>query len=484
MLMILLTALGTLGVYLLNPIYGVLVYYIFALLRPQELWVWVLPEGLAWSYYVGLATLFAAFLSAIGGLPDSRPPTPIRPMFGRGHYVMFLFGAWIAITTYLAQHEEAAEKWFMEYLKIVLMFAASAILIKTVEEIRLLLVAAVVVLSYLAFDINLDYVQSGSMKVYFHGHGGLDNNGAGLMLAMSIPLMYYLFEALTSRWRWLFLLGIPLAAHAVQMTFSRGAMLSLLVGLPLIVWRSRYRKKLFLAVVLLGPPFVYLTAGQEIQRRFFSIETAHEMDDSAKSRLQSWGAALRIANDYPIFGVGVRNANLFSYQYGADMEGRTIHSTYLQIAADNGYTGLGIYLFLLITVAREIAYLRRETRGRDDPESRLYYGLSAGVECSLAIFCFGTMFLSLEVFELPYFLMLCAVQMALLHRYRLACAYDPTRFVIVPPKLPTLRLPGRIQAPPGLIGESATAGSDAEGGMLARAGQAVDLALPSDPVTR
>ncbi|MCX7700238.1 MAG: hypothetical protein N2039_05130, partial [Gemmataceae bacterium] len=172
MLMILLTALGTLGVYLLNPIYGVLVYYIFALLRPQELWVWVLPEGLAWSYYVGLATLFAAFLSAIGGLPDSRPPTPIRPMFGRGHYVMFLFGAWIAITTYLAQHEEAAEKWFMEYLKIVLMFAASAILIKTVEEIRLLLVAAVVVLSYLAFDINLDYVQSGSMKVYFHGHGG------------------------------------------------------------------------------------------------------------------------------------------------------------------------------------------------------------------------------------------------------------------------------------------------------------------------
>jgi O-antigen ligase len=173
------------------------------------------------------------------------------------------------------------------------------------------------------------------MRIYFYGHGELDNNGAGVMLAMSIPLMYFLFEALTHKWRWLFLLGIPLAAHAVQMTFSRGAMLSLLVGTPLIAWRSRHRTKLLIALALLGPPFIYVTAGPEIQRRFFSIESAHEMDDSAKARLQSWLAALRIANDYPIFGVGVRNSNLFSYEYGADMEGRTIHSTYLQIAADS-----------------------------------------------------------------------------------------------------------------------------------------------------
>ena len=227
--MIVMTALGTLGVYLLNPIYGVLVYYVFAVLRPPELWDWALPPGLAWSYYVGMATLLAAFLSSIGGLPDYRPPTPTRPMFGRGHFVTFVFGAWICVTTYLALNRDAAEKWFMEYVKIVFMFTASAILIKSVREIRLLMVCVVVVLAYLAVEINRDYLQTGYIKVYFHGHGGLDNNGAGLLLAMSVPLLYFMFEALTSRWRYLFLVAIPPAIHAVQMTFSRGAMLSLLV---------------------------------------------------------------------------------------------------------------------------------------------------------------------------------------------------------------------------------------------------------------
>jgi probable O-glycosylation ligase (exosortase A-associated) len=473
MLMIVLTALGTLGAYILNPIYGVLVYYIFALLRPQELWAWVLPEGLNWSYYVGLSTLLAAFLSAIGGLPDPRPPAPIRPMFGRGHYIMFIFGIWTTITAYMAQHEEVAQTWVISYVKIVLMFAASSILIKTVQEIRLLIVAGVIVLIYLAFDVNIDYLQSGWLRIYFYGHGELDNNGAGLMFAMSIPLMYFLFEAITNKWRWVFLFGIPLAAHAVQMTFSRGAMLTLIAGLPLIVWRSRYRRQMMIALILFGPPFVYVTAGPEIQRRFFSIESAHEVDDSAKARLQSWAAALRIANDYPIFGVGVRNSNLFSYEYGADMEGRTIHSTYLQMAADSGYTGLGIYLFLLITVAREIVYLRRQTYHRSDEESRLYYSLTAGCECALAMFCFGTVFLSLEFFELPYFLMMCVLQMGLLYRYRHACRYDPTRFVVLPPKLPSLTLPGRILMPPGAAVQEGQKPSNNEA-VACRAGQARD----------
>ena len=53
-----------------------------------------------------------------------------------------------------------------------------------------------------------------------------------------------------------------------------------------------------------------------------------------------------------MFGVGIRNSNLFSYQYGADMEGRTIHSQYLQIAADNGFVGLGLYLAVLALLHR------------------------------------------------------------------------------------------------------------------------------------
>ena len=424
-----LTGLGTVGIFVFTPLCGVIAYYVLGILRPQELWDYAMPPGISWSFYVGIATLVAGLLAAFSALPDRRPPAPARPLFGRGHYLMFLFGVWIFVTYLLARNQEVAYKWSMEYLKLILIFAASAVIIKSVYEIRTLMICAVMTLAYLCIEYNLDYLKTGYLRIYNRGHGGMDNNGAGLMLAMAIPLLYFTFEALTSRWRWLFLLVIPAALHAVQMSYSRGAMLSLIVILPLVVWRSRHRQWLLLGLLLLGPPLIYVTAGKQIQERFFSIATAEELDDSARMRFMSWNAAIKIASEHPIVGVGVRNSNLISYQYGADREGRTIHSTYLQIAADNGFVGLGIYLLMLLTVWREIRSVRLATRGLDDPESRLYYSLAAGVETAMAAFCFGSLFLSLEIFELPYMLLLCGSQLALLYAHRLGPIVDPLGYL-------------------------------------------------------
>lgn len=121
-----------------------------------------------------------------------------------------------------------------------------------------------------------------------------------------------------------------------------------------------------------------------------------------------------MAEDNPIFGVGIRNANLFSYDYGADMPGRTIHSQYLQIAADNGFVGLGLYLAMIASVWADTRFCRRAVRGRDDLQSRRIYAVATGVETSMAVFCFGGIFLSLETFELPFLLLLLGSQLAAL----------------------------------------------------------------------
>ena len=70
-------------------------------------------------------------------------------------------------------------------------------------------------------------------------------------------------------------------------------------------------------------------------------------DASANSRLTTWRIAWQMAGENPIFGLGIRNSNLYTYDYGADMPGRTIHSQYLQTAADSGLVGLGLYLAAL-----------------------------------------------------------------------------------------------------------------------------------------
>jgi hypothetical protein len=46
-----------------------------------------------------------------------------------------------------------------------------------------------------------------------------------------------------------------------------------------------------------------------------------------------------------------------------------------------------------------------------DPESLSVKSLSSGLECALFLFCAGAVFLSLEHFEMPYILLLLAMQL-------------------------------------------------------------------------
>lgn len=403
--MVALTLMGTVGAFVYSPMLGVAIYYVLAVLRPQYLWEWALPPGVTWSYYVAMATLVLSLAAWSSGIrPVVRGSWPTRT-----HGMVLLFGAWLGVTYLLARNQEAAWPWVVEYAKIFLMFAASMALIRTVQHVWALFLLMGLSLGYIAYEINVLYLVNGFLRIQRDGYGGFDNNVAALMLAMGVPICYFAWEGVQSKFRWLFLALIPVLLHAVLMTYSRGAMVSLLAVSPLIGLRSRFRGRFALvglAVALMLP----VLAGPEIRDRFFTI-SQHEQDESAQSRRGSWAAGMAIARDNPVFGVGVRNANLFSREYGADMEGRTIHSQYIQIAADNGFVGLAIYLAALAAVWFSLRRIRCETLRHAGPSAVRVHAMAAGIECALAVFCVGGAFLSLEVFELPYLLFLLAAQL-------------------------------------------------------------------------
>ena len=148
-----------------------------------------------------------------------------------------------------------------------------------------------------------------------------------------------------------------------------------------------------------------VVAGKEIKERFFSASQG-SADDSFNSRLVSWDCARRIANDYPVFGAGIRCSNLLTLDYGADLFGRTIHNNYLQIAADSGWLGLMWYLALVGTGFGAMWQARRRLWREPDPDATRAVAMLGGIECSLATFMVGATALSLETFELPYFLLM------------------------------------------------------------------------------
>jgi probable O-glycosylation ligase (exosortase A-associated) len=309
----------------------------------------------------------------------------------------------------MAQNRDAAWPWMVEYWKIFVMFFVSATLIRTLIEVWMLMIVIAVSLGYIAYEVNFLYFASNYLGIYHNGYGGLDNNGAGLMLAIGVPLCIYVYMGTSQWWRWIFASLIPVLLHAVLMTYSRGAMVSLILASPLIFLRGRNKGQLFLAALAIAL-VVPALAGREIRARFFTLED-YEDQSSAQQRFASWDAAFEMALDYPVFGVGVRNSNLVSQQYGADMEGRTIHSQFLQILADTGFPGLIIYVSLLTSLLLSLRRVRRWSRARDDEEGRQAYAVACGIEGAMAVFFVGSLFLSLEVFELPYVLMLTGAQL-------------------------------------------------------------------------
>ena len=406
--MAVLTAGGALGALFIEPFVGVAVYYLFAVLRPQWIWEWALPR-FQWSEIVAWSTIVATAWFLL-----SRPTAGERPPLSAAHKAFFVFGGWICLTYVTSQDQEFAYRWFLEYLKLFIMFGVAALTVQTMRHVYWLYGVSTLSLIYIAYELNFLYFFEGRLDIYHVGYGGLDNNGAGLMLAMAVPLAIHAWEGVTSRWRWLLIASVPLIIHAVLMSYSRGAMLSLLVSAPLLVLRSRKKRQFALVFALLVCTIPFL-AGREIRDRFLSIE-GYQTDGSANARLTSWGAAFEIANDYPVFGAGIRNANLITYKYGADMVGRAIHSQYLQTMADAGYPGLFLYLLALTCTWMGMARARRRLKKRDGPDAKLVHSLLNGAEGALFVFCFGALFLSLEVFELPYVIVLIGAHIAALTR--------------------------------------------------------------------
>jgi probable O-glycosylation ligase (exosortase A-associated) len=409
------TLAGAIGAFAVEPFVGVVAYYFFAVLRPQAIWEWALPMGIAWSAMIGWATIVASvwFLMTRGG--DYH-----RPPLTAAHKAFLVFAVWLSLTCITALDKDIAMYWFTEYMKLFVMFFVAALVLHQIRHVWWIYLASTVALIYIAYELNFQYLTVGRLDIYHYGYGGLDNNGAGLMLAMAVPLAIHAWESLTSRWRWLFITAVPVLIHAVLMSYSRGAMLSMIMTAPLLILRSRRRLQ-FAFVFLLVLGMVPFLAGNEIRQRFLSVQ-GYESDGSANARFGSWAAAFRIANDYPVLGVGIRNSQLISYEYGANEEGQAIHSQYLQILADTGYPALFLYLLAVACTWAAMARARRALKKRNDPDAKRAHSMLNGLEGALFMFCFGGLFLSLEVFELPYLVALLGAQIASLTRLQAVAA--------------------------------------------------------------
>jgi len=400
------------------PWIGILATYLVTLLTPQNVWFWAF-SGLQPVQYVILPTIVGFVLATLRSKVDfgalKTPITRLLLLLFLTYVVSYLLGPYARLASENRIYDAAV---VFDVLWKAFLACALAILLLTKRErvySGLLVVAAVTV--YMTYWINDQYVFGGRFGRIGGptppGGGSIynDENIFAVLFVTGFPIVFYAGRYFWSRQgvaaRASALAAfavVPLMWHAVFLTASRGAVVATGVVLAIAAVRSGQR----FVSILLGIAFIlaFLYQGGETLHERSSTLKEYEQETSAAERLEAWKVAIDMALKHPLTGVGLGSFTV-AFPAFSDSRPRIAHNTPLQIAADSGLIAVGAYCaiaFFALTRLLRLANQLRPEKQQGSYDMRLHFS-SEALLLSLVGFFACSMFLSLDRFELFFFLM-------------------------------------------------------------------------------
>lgn len=244
-----------------------------------------------------------------------------------------------------------------------------------------------------AFSLVAPRVTEGRIFV----SGTYDSNDLALLMAMSIPLLFYWFESQIGIKKIFIISTLILMTIVVLKTGSRGGILTLLAVIGIILYRKGFSytaKKIPLLIIILLIAFSYTPMDlRERYSDFFAMKQDYN-STAQGGRLEIWKRGLLLMVKHPVIGTGV---GTYTIADGSTHEGgkwSTAHNSFLQIGVELG-------IFALIA---QIKLIRRALQSvRRDVDSSQTPWFARGVEVGLYGYCVGGFFLSWAYSSLFYF---------------------------------------------------------------------------------
>jgi len=328
-----------------RPMYGICLWYIMAFLRPES-YIWA-GAGLPWALAIAVATIAGMAISSRGWM---------RRLASRECLMLVLLWVWFTVTSIVSSDSamfahHAADTWsrWSMVSKTMLMTLVTVGVIDSYERWRKVIV--VIAASFGAFVLkSLPFVlmTQGSMRLYGPERSMIaDNNDFGLALDMTLPLFFFLARTESKPWlRRLYIFLFVVTIPAIFFTYSRGAMLGLVVVFALMVVYMR-RLAIFVPVGIIAVIVAVLFAPQSWKDRM--NPQGDVVDASALSRFNSWQYSWALASDFPVAGGGFDTftPELFSQYAPNPRDVHGPHSVYFGVLAEHGFVGLGFYLLLV-----------------------------------------------------------------------------------------------------------------------------------------
>jgi probable O-glycosylation ligase (exosortase A-associated) len=422
----------------------------FCLSRPWVgilMWSWIgymNPHRLTWSFAYTLPFAMMVALATLTGLLFTRERKPLPKTIET--YLLLALWALFVVSTLSAYNPTDAWNQLDKVSKILLVTFITMLLFQDVYKLKLLFYV-------IALSIGFYGLKGGIWAIVTGGGNSVlgppdsfiaGNTEIGLAINMVIPLLVLLMRFEERRWvknglRATLFFSIP----AVLFTYSRGAVLGLGVVLTLMFVKSR-AKFIILPLAIIVAIFGKSMVPEQWLARMGTIQT-YEQDRSANMRLNSWYVAYQLARDNPFVGAGFRPFSPGVYlRYSPDEklnQSQDAHSIYFQVLAEHGFTGLALYVSLIVAVLISLRRIKR--RARSDPALAFHLNAAEMIQVSLTGFIVCGAFLSMSYFDLFFHLVAITVILKVLV---LQAAPVPVPATPVPVR-PRATVPARRVAP-------------------------------------
>ncbi len=362
---------------------GVILYYILLLLTP----FWNYPklpkfgETFTTVKIVGIAVLVCAVVKATA----ARKPS--RWLVWTESRLYILFMVLVVLSASMVSSGGWASAPLQQYASVALYIYTTLAFVDNPERLRRSLWMILLGMDLAAYSVFSGYFRYGVSRP-----GGVvgDCNYYALMAVSFLPFAYFLLPGAGKRER-VFLCGSGLLLIAsVLLTQSRGGLLMLGFCLMYIAFRTGRRVRFAVLACAVVPVLVWVLPQSGFDR-LLPGHASTEISDTYRREVLN--AGLSMIAKHPLRGVGIGMFRPSSPVYNPALDGEAAlgHNTYVELAAELGVAGLGLFMAIQIWAWRRAGHIARTSRAAED---RLVPDVARALEIAIASFAFGAVFLS------------------------------------------------------------------------------------------
>jgi O-antigen ligase len=192
----------------------------------------------------------------------------------------------------------------------------------------------------------------------------LNANDLGLMMALSIPVSYYLLLQSRGKMVWIYRLQLAVAGTTVILTASRGATLATVVALaivPLTFGSLTENQKIAAVLTLVLLVSAVLAFAPQTSWERLATVPAELARGTLNKRTQIWSAGWQLFREHPLLGIGTNAFRVMVSRVLVEPIGSEdlspappAHNTFLSVLVEQGVVGFVLFSTLLGCLAVSI----------------------------------------------------------------------------------------------------------------------------------